>query len=91
MRTHKVFGRHIHSSAPAKCHHQHICISHKNYRSLLRVLRIKSRNFWGLYGVSQDQGYFFGGPHNKDYSILASILGVPLFLANYYIGNPFKV
>ena len=24
-------------------------------------------------------GYFFGGPHNKDYSILGSILGSPYF------------
>ena len=32
-------------------------------------------------GVSQNYGYLFGGPHNKDYSILRSILGSP------YIGK----
>ena len=30
-------------------------------------------------GVSQNYGYLFGGPNNKDYSILGSILGFPLF------------
>ena len=30
-------------------------------------------------GVSQKQGCHFGGPHNKDYSILESILGSPSF------------
>ena len=30
-------------------------------------------------GVSQNYGYLIGGPHNKDCSILGSILGVPLF------------
>ena len=30
-------------------------------------------------GVSQNQGYLFGGPYNKDYSILGSILGSPYF------------
>ena len=30
-------------------------------------------------GVSQNQGYPFGGPYNKDYSILGSILGSPYF------------
>ena len=30
-------------------------------------------------GVSQNQGYHFGGPYNKDYSILGSILGSPYF------------
>ena len=28
-------------------------------------------------GVSQNYGYHFGGPNNKDYSILGSILGSP--------------
>ena len=28
-----------------------------------------------LMGVSQNQGYCFGGPNNKDYNILGSILG----------------
>ena len=31
------------------------------------------------YGVSQNYGYLFEGPHNKDYSILGSILGSPYF------------
>ena len=30
-------------------------------------------------GVSQNYLYPFGGPHNKDYSVWGSILGVPLF------------
>ena len=30
-------------------------------------------------GVSQNWRYLFGGPHNKDYSILGSILGFPYF------------
>ena len=36
-------------------------------------------------GVSQHYGYFFGGPHNKDYSILGSVLASPYFgnLGNY--------
>ena len=29
--------------------------------------------------VSQHQGYHFGGPYDKDYSILGSILGYPNF------------
>ena len=28
-------------------------------------------------GVSQNLGYHFGGPYNKDYSILGSILRCP--------------
>ena len=30
-------------------------------------------------GVSLNEGYHFGGPKNKDYSILGSILGSPYF------------
>ena len=30
-------------------------------------------------GVSQNQGYLFGGPHNKDSNILGFILGSPHF------------
>ena len=30
-------------------------------------------------GVSQNYGYLIGGPHNKDHSILGSILGAPYF------------
>ena len=29
--------------------------------------------------VSQNYGYLFGGPNNKDYSLLGSILGSPYF------------
>ena len=29
-------------------------------------------------GVSQNSGYLFGGPHNKDCSTLGSILGSPV-------------
>ena len=38
-------------------------------------------------GVSQNQGYPFGGPNDKDYSILGSILG-SLILGNYHIPPP---
>ena len=38
----------------------------------------------GYMGVSQNQGYHFGGPNNKDYNILGSILG-SLYLGNYHI------
>ena len=34
---------------------------------------------WRQVGVSQITGTFLGGPHNKDYSILGSILGSPHF------------
>ena len=30
-------------------------------------------------GVSQNYGYLFRGLHNKDYSILGSILGLPYY------------
>ena len=30
-------------------------------------------------GISHNQGYLFGGPYNKDYSILGSILRYPDF------------
>ena len=33
----------------------------------------------GYMGDSQNWGYLFGGPNNKDYSILGSILGYPSF------------
>ena len=33
-------------------------------------------------GVSQNKGYLIGGPHNKDYIILGSILG------SSYFGKP---
>ena len=33
----------------------------------------------GDMGVFQNQGYLFGGPYKKDYSILGSILGSPYF------------
>ena len=32
-----------------------------------------------LSGGFPNYGYLFGGPHNKDYSILGSILGSPYF------------
>ena len=35
-------------------------------------------------GVSQNYGYLFGGPHDKDHSILGSILG-PSILGNYHL------
>ena len=33
----------------------------------------------GIYGVSPNWGYLFGGPYNKDCSVLGSILGSPYF------------
>ena len=33
----------------------------------------------GVYGVSHNQGFQVGGPHNKDYSILGSTLGPTYF------------
>ena len=38
-------------------------------------------------GVSQNYGYHFGGPYNKDYSILGSILGSPYCGKLPYRGN----
>ena len=35
-------------------------------------------------GFPEIRGTFFGGPHNRDYSILGSILG-SLILGNYHI------
>ena len=32
-----------------------------------------------IWGVSQNKGYPFGGPNNKDYCILGVYIGVPLF------------
>ena len=40
-------------------------------------------------GVSQNWGYLFGGPYNKDYSILGSILGSPYFGKLPYEEPPF--
>ena len=34
---------------------------------------------WINLGVSHNLGYHFGGPHNKDYNILGSILEYPYF------------
>ena len=50
------------------------------------------RNLTRVYmGVPKNYGYLFGGPYNKDYSILGSILGSPYFgklpyRDNYYLG-----
>ena len=32
-----------------------------------------------IWGFLKIRGTFLGGPHNKDYSILGSILGYPYF------------
>ena len=49
-------------------------------------------------GVSQNEGYLLGGPHNKDYSILGSILGSPYLgklpcvqLALYVFACPYQL
>ena len=36
-------------------------------------------------GVSQNKGYHSGGPHNKDYNMLGTILGFPYF-GNCHVG-----
>ena len=48
---------------------------------------METEDIEGIIGirVSQNYGYHFGGPHNKDHSILGSILGCP------YLGKvPFR-
>ena len=42
-------------------------------------------------GVSQNQGYLFGGLYSKDYNILGSILGYPNFEKLPYSGVGFMV
>ena len=42
-----------------------------------RIAAHESMAVLGLYGGSQNYGYPFGGPHNKDYNILGSTLGFP--------------
>ena len=44
----------------------------------MQVPRVPGLLLRGLQ-VSQNYGYLFGGSHNKDYSILGSILGSPSF------------
>ena len=45
--------------------------------------------------VSQNKGYLFGGPYNKDYSILGSILGylnfgkLPFVVSQYVLSSGF--
>ena len=43
-------------------------------------------NYLSIWGVSQNYGYLFGDPYNKDYSILGSILGSPYFGKLAYLG-----
>ena len=45
---------------------------------MVSVKREGYRLYRGM-GVSQNWGYHFGCPYNKDYSILGSILGFPYF------------
>ena len=44
-----------------------------------------------MWGFPKIRGYLFDGPHNKDYSILGSTLGFPLFweIVSYSL-NSFK-
>ena len=39
---------------------------------------------WSSWGFPKLRGTLFGGPHNKDYSILGSILGSTI-LGNYHL------
>ena len=48
------------------------------FRQLLQGLK-KENPMENDMGVSQIRGTLFRGPYNKDYSILASILGSPYF------------
>ena len=41
-----------------------------------------------IWGIPKIGGYLFGGPNNKDYSILGSILGYLYFGKLPYIGTP---
>ena len=49
--------------------------------------RVSIRVIGGLgFRLSQDHGYLFGGPQNKDYDLLETKLGFP------YLGNlPFRL
>ena len=65
------------SRARAKCPFAHACRHDANAAASCGV-GSKYRSL-GILGVSQNYGYLFGGPYNKDYSILESILGYPNF------------
>ena len=47
----------------------------------MQTERLCVRGGWQeiIWGFPQIRGAHFGGPHNKDYSILGSILGSPDF------------
>ena len=67
-------------------------------RSMIRIIA-----FWGLscgpllWKPLYGGWYQFGGPHNKDYNILGSILGSPYFgqllyvLVDEYIGQTYNI
>ena len=40
----------------------------------------------GYLVVSQNGGYLFGGPHNKGYTVLGSILGFPISGKYHFCG-----
>ena len=48
-------------------------------RGNLALLKIPNILQFLCIGLSQNEGYHFGGPYNKDYGILGSILGSPYF------------
>ena len=48
--------------------------------------------FPSIWGFPKIRGTFFGGPHSKDYRILGSTLGFPLFWeTTIYIHIGFRV
>ena len=50
----------------------------KSFQQLLVIPGRAKPNMTPIWGFPKVRGTFFGGPHNKDYSILGSILGSPL-------------
>ena len=60
------------------------------FRSSVRIAdclhAAPGHGYWQLdLGVSQNQGYYFGGPNSKDCSVLGLHWGPPI-LGNYHFG-----
>ena len=63
------------------------CHQHQRAKEVLRTeVGVAEEDWvhWVIWGFSIIGGYHFGDPHNKDYSILGSILGSPIW-GNYHI------
>ena len=72
-----------HKKVPLILGNAQIAVVHGLY-SRKRVLVMKFRIQKYVIGVSQNEGYHFRGPYNKDYSMLV-FFGVPPILGNYLI------